>query len=87
MCTSMADVKYFSHILKPLERVDIPGFADVLRQFLLLILLAYPGIKQHSFDPESSRNVSRSRRLIPFYCPPLATRFSSSCASSKPKWV
>ncbi len=25
--------------------------------------------------------------LIPFYYPPLATRFSSACASSKPRWV
>ena len=41
----MADEKYFSHILKPLECIDIPGLAGVLRQFLLLILLAYPGIK------------------------------------------
>ena len=27
------------------ECIDIPGLAGVLRQFLLLILLAYPGIK------------------------------------------
>jgi len=42
---TVADEQNFCHILKPLERVDISGLADVLRQFLLLILLAYPGIK------------------------------------------
>ncbi|MCI8524617.1 MAG: hypothetical protein HFF17_01585 [Oscillospiraceae bacterium] len=41
----MADEKYSCHILKPLESIDIPGLAGVLRHFLPLILLAYPGIK------------------------------------------
>lgn len=84
---AVADKKYLCHILKPLERIDIPGLAGVSQHFLLFILLAYPGIKQYSFDPKSSRNGSKPRGLIPFYYPPLATRFSSACASSKPRWV
>ena len=43
--SAVADEQDFCHILKPLESIDIPGLAGVLRQFLLLILLAYPGIK------------------------------------------
>ena len=42
---AVADEKYSCHILKPLESIDIPGLAGVLRHFLPLILLAYPGIK------------------------------------------
>ena len=79
----MADEKYLCHILKPLENIDIPGIAGVLRYFLLFIFLAYPGIKWHSFDPKSSKSGSKSKGLISFYHPPLATRFSSSCASIK----
>ncbi len=84
---AVADEQNPCHILKPLESIDISGLAGVLGHFLLLTLLAYPGIKWHSFDPESSRKGSKSRGLIPFYYPPLATRFSSACASSKPRWV
>nr|WP_300916511.1 hypothetical protein [uncultured Acetatifactor sp.] len=42
---AVADKKYLCHILKPLERIDIPGLAGVSQHFLLFILLAYPGIK------------------------------------------
>lgn len=84
---AVADEKYSCHILKPLESVDIPSLAGVLRHFQMLILLAYPGIKWHNFDPKSSMESSKSGILISFYYSPLATRFSSACASSKPKWV
>lgn len=43
--SAVADEKYSCHILKPLECIDIPGIAGILRYFLLFILLAYPGIK------------------------------------------
>jgi hypothetical protein len=42
---AVADEQNPCHILKPLESIDISGLAGVLRHFLPLILLAYPGIK------------------------------------------
>ena len=83
----MADEKYSCHILKPLEWIDIPGIAGVLRHFLLFIFLTYPGIKWHSFDPKGSTGSSKSGVFISFYYSLFATRFSSACASSKLKWV
>ena len=65
MCTPMADEQNSCHILKPLECIDIPGLAGVLRNFLPPILLVYPGIKRHSFDPESRRNGRNQGGLFP----------------------
>ena len=44
MCTAVADEKYSCHILKPLESIDIPGLAGVLRHLPLRILRAQMGV-------------------------------------------